>query len=162
MNYFEWFGLEVMPFVTTTGLSRKYFELQKQYHPDNYADQSEQEQEMALKASAQINEAYNVLRNEEKTLEYFLQLKGQLEDADTYRLPADFLMEMMELNEELEENPAAASTAIDQFNQELLAEIAPYKASSSLQALDTEVMAALKSYYFKKKYLQRILDRMKE
>ena len=73
MNYFELFGLPQAPSVDRSLLARKYFELQKEYHPDFFTQAADFDKEHALEKSAAINKAFNTFQNEENTIEYFLQ-----------------------------------------------------------------------------------------
>ena len=63
MNYFELFELPVAPRVDKSSLARKYFELQKRYHPDFFSNASEDDREAALQKSAAINKAYNIFQD---------------------------------------------------------------------------------------------------
>jgi len=171
MNYFELFGLEPAPVVDKSKLSVKYFELQKQNHPDllqkqNHPDfflqDSEAEKEEALEVSANINKAFNIFRNEIKTLEYFLEYKGLIKDGEKFELPQDFLMEMMELNESFDEKDNESITAeLSEINQQLSAEVKPILANTALYN-DVPSLEKLKEWYYKQKYLQRILDRLSD
>jgi molecular chaperone HscB len=157
MNYFELFGIPVSIKVDKQFLSKKYVELQKKYHPDFYTQSTEDEQSDALEKSSAINKALKVLKNEDETIKYVLQLKGLLDDEEKYTLPGDFLMEMMELNE-----LDAASSKLQAANYS----DALYKNAGNIietyndTAITKEALLQLKEYYYKKKYLQRILDRM--
>ncbi|HCL06406.1 MAG TPA: Fe-S protein assembly co-chaperone HscB [Chitinophagaceae bacterium] len=111
MTHFELFNLPITLKVDTSGLSKKYFELQRKYHPDRFGQSSEAEQEEALQVSAQINKAFKTLKDPDETIKYVLQLKGLLEEEEKYQLSPDFLMEVMELNEELEEGMTNAVQA---------------------------------------------------
>src|SRR6478736_8123030 len=103
MNYFELFGFPEAPVIDKKLLAEKYFALQKQNHPDFFTQSTEAEQENSLQQSADINKAFTTFQNEDKTLEYFLRLKGVVETDEKYPLPPGFLMEMMEINETLDE-----------------------------------------------------------
>src|SRR5687768_10305060 len=103
MNYFELFDLPLGPVVNKQALNKKYIELQKKYHPDFNADLDDRDKELNLIQSADVNKAYKIFRDEDKTLEYFLTLTGIAETDEKYDLPKEFLMEMMELNEALME-----------------------------------------------------------
>ena len=111
MNYFQLFNFPVSPLVDKSLLAQKYFELQKKFHPDFFTQSSDEEKEMALQQSADINKAFAVFKNEEKTIEYFLLLKGFIEAGEKYQLPPDFLMQMMELNETLDEKDGVTLAA---------------------------------------------------
>lgn len=141
-------------------LSEKYFALQKVNHPDFFTQSSETEQEDSLQQSADINKAFTVFQNDEKTIEYFLQVKGVIEPDEKYQLPKDFLMEMMELNETLtEKDGVAIAEEMAAIEKPLLAEIAPILATTNGN-FDEVALEQLKAYYYKKKYLKRILERL--
>jgi molecular chaperone HscB len=156
MNYFELFDIPVSLKVDKNSLAQKYFALQKKYHPDFFTQATEYEQAEALEQSSQINKALKVLKNEMETIKYVLQLKGLLEEEEKYQLPPAFLMEVMELNEELSEN---SQQQINTLENEIYT---PVKGiiESFKDTTTTEELLQVKEYYYKKKYLQRILDRM--
>ena len=157
MNYFELFNIEPGPAVEPALLSEKYFELQKKYHPDFYTRSTEDEKEEVLKKSAGINNAYTIFRDSDKTLEYFLQLSGTIQTGEKYELPPGFLMEMMELNEELSDENESIPEKVDAYMEKLKAGIMPVIENFSGDASELE---QLKEYFYKKKYLKRILDRL--
>ncbi len=157
MNHFELFDLPVSFTVDKGKLAQKYFELQKKYHPDFFAQGSEYEQEEALEISSQLNKALNILKTEDETIKYVLQLKGLLEEEEKYQLPPAFLMEMMELNEELTENSAQQ---INKLEKELYSHVQPIIENYDDSKTTTDELFKVKEYYYKKKYLKRILDRI--
>jgi molecular chaperone HscB len=159
MNYYELFELPIAPIVDKSGISKKYFELQKKFHPDFYTNETEEDKENALAQSAAINKGFTIFSNKEKTLEYFLQLKGIIATDEKYNLPPDFLMEMMELNEGFDEE-ADIAAKIASSEQELLQEIEPLLSTENAALLTENDLQKLKAYYYKKKYLKRILERL--
>lgn len=156
MNYFQLFDLPVAFRTDQALLAQRYFDIQKSTHPDFFARATEAEQEEALERSAAANKGYRVLKNPDETIKYVLELKGVLEADEKYQLPPGFLMEMMELNEEEE---TAARKRVAELENELYTAIAPVLDSYRDGATDTAALEPVKAYYFKKKYLQRILDR---
>lgn len=161
MNYFELFGLPVSPVVNRAQLAKKYFELQKQHHPDYFTKAGDHEQEQSLELSAAINKAFSIFQHEEKTLEYFLQVSGVLVTDEKYQLPPDFLMDMMELNEMLPELPEGETRQrIKSVADSLDDGIKPYLQQAEHGADTGRSLEKLKEYYYKKKYLKRILDRL--
>jgi len=156
MNYFELFGLPVSLEIDQGKLAQKYFELQKKYHPDFFTQSTEHEQDEALEISSQLNKALKVFKNREETIKYVLQLKNLLLEEEKYQLPPDFLMAMMELNEELSDDSPAQIAAME---AELYSTIAPLIENYNDETTSTADLLRLKEYYYKKKYLQRILDR---
>jgi molecular chaperone HscB len=160
MNYFELFGFEMSPSVDKTLVSQKYFILQKNNHPDFFTQATEDEQEEALQQSAAINKAFAIFQNEEKNIEYFLQVKGVILPDEKYQLSPDFLMEMMELNEAIsEKNSININNELAAIEKPLYEEIKPILDQPAAE-YDASDLEKLKSYYYKKKYLKRILDRL--
>lgn len=160
MNYFELFGFEVAPVIDKKLLSEKYFVLQRQNHPDFFTQSNEADQEEALQQSANINKAFTTFQNEDKTVEYFLQVKGIVETDEKYQLPPDFLMEMMDINETLDEKDGVTVTAeLAEIEKEMYAAIEGILKDPSLHN-DPASLEKLKLYYYKKKYIQRILARL--
>jgi molecular chaperone HscB len=160
MNYFELFGLVMSPRIDKRDLSRKYFELQKRNHPDFFSQSTDAEKEEALDQSALINKAFNTLKDDQLTIAYFLKEKGLLHDDEKYKLPDSFLMEMMDWNEELlEMERADAERRVVTYDEELYNEISQIIEGYSDKTEGNDLLK-IKEYYFKKKYLQRILDRM--
>ncbi len=161
MNYFELFGLKEAPVADKAVLALKYFELQKKFHPDFYTKENEAEQENATMQSAEINKAFNIFRDPEKTIEYFLQLKGVIIPGEKYDLPPEFLMEMMDINESFDE-PAekGPESRVTAYEKELSAGVRSLLESEDPAMLTDAELQQLKLYYYQKKYLNRILERI--
>ena len=72
MNYFELFNIPVQLKVNTALLSKKFFEMSKQFHPDYFANENEQVQAEALEKSALLNKAWKTFQNPNATIKYVL------------------------------------------------------------------------------------------
>jgi molecular chaperone HscB len=156
MNHFELFDIPVSLKIDKNILAKKYFELQKKYHPDFFIQATDEEQADALEKSSQINKALKILKNEDETIKYVLQLKEFLAEDEKYQLPPAFLMEVMELNEELSDKSTQLVYSLEtEIYEPVKAIIDNFSAATSTQDL-----LKVKEYYYKKKYLQRILDRI--
>ena len=84
-------------------LAARYRELARAVHPDRFADASEREQRQALEQSAGLNEAYQTLKNAPLRARYLLSISGrEVPPEVTVHDPA-FLMQQMQLREELED-----------------------------------------------------------
>ncbi|MEF1290068.1 co-chaperone HscB [Vibrio sp. M260118] len=113
MNYFELFGLPSQFKLDGSLLSSQFRELQKQFHPDNFATVSERDRLMAVQKAAEINDAYQVLKNPISRAEYILSVNGvEIRGEQQTMQDPMFLMEQMELREELE-TIASSSDAED-------------------------------------------------
>jgi molecular chaperone HscB len=111
-NYFELFGLPATYDLDTTDLAARYRELQRRFHPDRYATALESERRLAVQMTAQINAAYQTLRDPVARGSYLLGLRGVTTDEDTdTRMDPAFLMQQMELREALDEARTAADRA---------------------------------------------------
>ena len=89
---------------TTKPCASRYRELQRVVHPDRFADGSEQERRLSMQAATQINEAYETLRDPMRGRATCCAATMSTWGPST-RPPgtAAFLMEQMELREELAE-----------------------------------------------------------
>ena len=85
-------------------------DLQRQAHPDKFADQGTAAQRVAMQWSVRINEAYQRLKDPLKRAAYLCELHGAPVNAENNTaMPASFLMQQMQWREELDD----ASTAED-------------------------------------------------
>jgi molecular chaperone HscB len=169
MNYFQLFELPMQWRVDKKNLTQKYFELSRKCHPDYFATASEDEQAVALEKSAMLNKALKVLQQPIETIKYVLQLKDVLVEDEKYELPANFLMAMMDIQEQLAEAQLHADNkAIENIWKEIEALERSIEAPVQLllknyneSHLTPANFLAVKTYYYKKKYLQRIVNQLK-
>ena len=104
MNHFELFGLPSQFQLDGSLLSSQFRELQKRFHPDNFATASERDRLMDVQKAAQINDAYQVLKHPISRAEYILAENGtEIRGEQQTMQDPMFLMEQMELREELED-----------------------------------------------------------
>ncbi len=167
MNYFELFGIPLQFQVNKTELRKKFFELSKHSHPDYFVNTGTGDQEDALEASASLNSAFKTLSSKDETLAYILTEKGLLAEGEKYSLPQAFLMQMLEMNEELADqgmkgagNAGQVSPQVEVLQKEIYE---PVKAiiEGYREGVTTEKeLLQVKEYYFKKKYLQRLAGQM--
>lgn len=102
-NFFELFGIPETFDIDSKDLKRRYQDLQRQFHPDKFANASDQERRMSMQVTAQINEALQTLLNPVQRGRYLLKLSGvDINDESDTRMDPAFLMEQIELREKLE------------------------------------------------------------
>lgn len=122
-NYFSLFELGVSSQIDERALRSRYMELQRQYHPDNFASADDAQRRYAVQVAAFVNQAYQTLSNPLKRAEYCLQLQGVEVDAETdAKMDPMFLMEQMEWRETLEdidEEDPKAFTAITKLREQI-------------------------------------------
>ncbi|HUN80793.1 MAG TPA: Fe-S protein assembly co-chaperone HscB [Phycisphaerae bacterium] len=110
-DYFELFGLPQAYEIDQAELSKRYLSISRNIHPDKFAAGDGQMQSFALRMSAAVNKAYEVLRDDFLRAEYLLESAGGLSAAQDKRVAGELLTEVMMLREELEEARASADKA---------------------------------------------------
>jgi molecular chaperone HscB len=104
MNYFELFGLPTQFELDGSLLSSQFLDLQKRFHPDNFALAQEGERLQSVQKAAEINDAYQTLKSPLSRAEYLLALNDVDIRGEQHTMQdSAFLLEQMELREELEE-----------------------------------------------------------
>src|SRR6185503_14920846 len=101
---FELFGLVPAFALDIAHLEAAYREIQSRVHPDRFAHAGDAERRASMQMTTQVNEAYRTLRNPLQRAMYLLALGGVdvAFETDT-SMPEDFLIQQMQLREELEE-----------------------------------------------------------
>jgi molecular chaperone HscB len=168
MNYFELYELPVTLKPDAALVKKKFYELSRRYHPDFFTNASDEEQANVLEKSSMVNRAYKVFLNEDETIKYVLQLKNLIEEEEKYNLEPDFLMEVMDINEQLMDaetgdndealSNSEAQTKILLYN--IYEEVKPIVENYQEGITTDTEMLQVKDYYYKKKYLQRILGKI--
>ncbi|WP_064605654.1 co-chaperone HscB [Photobacterium sp. J15] len=121
MNHFELFGLPFQFKLDGSLLSTQFRELQRRFHPDNFATSSERDRMMAMQKAAQINDAFQTLKNPISRAEYMLSENGfDIRGESKTLQDPEFLMQQMELREALEDIPDASDpeSALFDFEQQ--------------------------------------------
>src|SRR5207249_9451023 len=103
-DYFSVFGLPHKHCVEMSPLEQKLLQLSWKLHPDNFVNASDEERELSLKRSSELNDAYRVLRDPLARVEYLLEIEGERKEGETkQQVPPELLEEVFELNESLDE-----------------------------------------------------------
>lgn len=161
MNYFELFDIPVQLKVNVASLSKKFFDLSKKYHPDYFVKESEQVQGEALEKSAMLNKAWKTFQTPAATIKYVLQEKGLLLEDEKYELPPDFLMEILDINEQVMDmdktgDTRQLSSIISQLSFQIYEPVKKMVENYNDDTVTREELVRVKEYYYKKKYLDRI------
>lgn len=165
MNYFEFYNIKPSFYIDEEYLKKMFYQYSKDFHPDFHALKSEEEQQKMLDLSTLNNKSFYVLKSFNTRLEYLLKIKGVLVEEEKYALAPDFLMEMMEMNEEIMDlsfDPDEAKT--EQLKQkaksieEGIEEEIRQKAKSYDESEEEPILMEIKDLWYRKKYLLRIRD----
>ncbi|MVN78118.1 DnaJ domain-containing protein [Hymenobacter sp. HMF4947] len=170
-NYFAFYGLPEAFLLDEATLKAKYYQLSRELHPDFHAQDTPAAQAEALRLSTLNTDAYRTLADPDRRMAYLLGQHGFLEEGSAQnQLPSDFLMEVMDLNEQLMElefgpDPDATeklTTEVTVLADTLDAGIQPVLAGYAGLPPDHRpaALAQVKTYYLKKRYLLRLRQQL--
>jgi molecular chaperone HscB len=154
---FALLGLAPAYEVDLAALERAFFERSKAVHPDRIAGSTAGERVAALTRSRALNDAYQLIKKPVPRAEYLLARAG-VAIGDNERLDPRFLMEILELREEL----AAARAADDTPLVTKLAATMQARRGEALGALSALFaagdFAAIKERLILLRYINRYLE----
>ncbi|XP_061174083.1 iron-sulfur cluster co-chaperone protein HscB-like [Saccostrea echinata] len=101
LDFFELMGFPESFDIDTKLLTRRYRDLQRQLHPDKYSLKSEKEKQIAEEQSSYVNKAYFTLLKPLPRAQYLLERRGVPIEEDNTSVDQGFLMQVMEINEEI-------------------------------------------------------------
>ena len=152
-NHFELFHLPVAYTLELVVLERAYREVQREVHPDRYAQASESEQRLAAQWATQVNEAYTTLKSPLARARYFLKIHGiDTQEETNTAMPRAFLMQQMEWREAVAEaRQAGNADGLDTLNnqrrgeeQMLIAQLGKQLAYAGTMPAATETVRKLR------------------
>ncbi|GLV36783.1 Heat shock protein cognate 20 [Carabus blaptoides fortunei] len=98
--------------------------MQSLLHPDKYSNKSDEEKQISEEYSSIVNKAYNILQSPINRGLHLLSLKGETINESDKNDDKEFLLEIMELNEEVEEaNTPEELLNLNKKNRQVLVEI---------------------------------------
>jgi len=113
-DYFGFFGWPQKLTIDPALLEEQFHKLSWKLHPDNFVRASEEERNLSLDRSSQLNDAYRTLRDPIARIEYLLLRLGLRKEGNTkQQAPPELLEEVFELNESLDELREARSESGD-------------------------------------------------
>jgi molecular chaperone HscB len=103
-DYFAFFGLPRKLTIDLADLEQRFHSLSWKLHPDNFVRASENERQLSLDRSSQLNDAYRTLHEPVARVEYLLGLAAMRKEGQKkQQAPPELLEEVFELNESLDE-----------------------------------------------------------
>ncbi|MGB2642383.1 MAG: Fe-S protein assembly co-chaperone HscB [Candidatus Acidiferrum sp.] len=113
-DYFAVFGLPRKLWIGMDALEQKFLQLSWKLHPDNFVNANEEERELSLKRSSELNDAYRTLSDPVARVEYLLGIENMRKEGEhKQQAPPELLEEVFELNESLDELREAKSAGGD-------------------------------------------------
>ena len=158
-NYFRFYGLTPSFEIDTAELRRLFLEKSRQFHPDYFEDDHAL-QVKAIEVTAFNNKAFKALNSPTERLKYLIQINIS-ETENSQKLPQDFLMEMLDLNEQIDEFAFADDKAALKANIETELNGNIENLMRDLIALvNAENWTEAKSELLKLNYLERLSARL--
>lgn len=103
-NYFQLFSHPENYKIDLSLLQAQLRDLQKQYHPDNFVSEDQDQLNQAIAASSLINQAYNTLTEPLARAIYLFKLQGlDIDLVHDTKFSQSFLLEQIELREQISE-----------------------------------------------------------
>ncbi|KRT82939.1 Chaperone [Oryctes borbonicus] len=120
-NYFKVFNLDVTYDVNQKNLTNSYRKMQSVLHPDKFSNKSDAEKEISAEYSSLVNKAYKTLQTPINRAIHLLLLNNEIISEDNKSDNPEFLMEIMELNEEIDQadSPEKLKSLQEKSNQML-------------------------------------------
>jgi len=146
-DHFLLFGLPRKLWVEMSALEKKFLELSWKLHPDKFVNASPAEQELSLRASSELNDAYRVLCDPVARAEYLLELEGMRKEGEQkQQAPPELLEEVFELNESLDELRDAKNSGGDLVALRSRLESAETNFQQKLGEVDAQLQEAARQW----------------
>lgn len=164
MKFFSFFGLTPGFYTDQKALRQAFLRQSRRFHPDFHTQNPETLAE-AEENTAICNEAYTVLSDFYRTVDYVLRESGYLEPSGQ-KMDSEFLMEMMELNEAImeckmdpdSEQVDSLEQRIDALVQENENELKQLAKQWNGSTQHTEILEPMHHLWLRRKYLLRLKE----
>src|SRR5207248_11109777 len=146
-DYFAVFGLPRKLWIEMSELEQKFLQMSWKLHPDNFVNATEQERELSLKRSSELNDAYRTLRDPLARVEYLLAIEGERKEGGKKQQARTELLEaVFELNESLVELREAKASGEDLAGLKARLEAAEKNFQEKLHEVDGELQSAARQW----------------
>ena len=141
------FGLPRKLWIEMSTLEKKFLELSWKLHPDKFVNAGAEEQELSLKGSSELNDAYRILRDPVARVEYLLELEGTRKEGEhKQQAPPELLEEVFELNESLDELRDAKASGGDLTSLKARLEAAEKNFQEKLGVVDAQLQETARQW----------------
>jgi molecular chaperone HscB len=146
-DYFEVFDLPRKLWIEMNDLEQKFLQLSWKLHPDHFVNATEQERDLSLKRSSELNDAYRTLREPVSRVEYLLALEGKRKEGEQkQQAPPELLEEVFELNESLDELREAKASGADLMALKSRLEFEEKNFQQKLGEVDAQLQTAARQW----------------
>jgi molecular chaperone HscB len=146
-DHFSLFSLPRKLWIEMSVLEKKFLELSWKLHPDKFVNAGAEEQELSLKRSSELNDAYRVLRDPVGRVEYLLELEDMRKEGEhKQQAPPELLEEVFVLNESLDELREAKASGGDLAALKSRLESAEKNFQEELSEVDAQLQEAAQQW----------------
>jgi molecular chaperone HscB len=133
--------------IDLSALEQKFLQLSWKLHPDNFVNAGEQERELSLKKSSELNDGYRALRDPLGRIEHLLEIEGERKEGQTkQQAPPELLEEVFELNESLDELRDANESRGNLAELKTKLQFAETNFQEKLQEVDAQLQSAARDW----------------
>lgn len=162
-DYYALFGIAPKLNLDLRDLERQFYALSRKLHPDMHP----LDQQHALDATAQLNDAYRTLRDPITRAEYLLKQNGfDIGEQGSKNVPPELLEEVFELNMALEDSPSHSDLEDarrkfaglrDEVDQELAAKFEEYDRSG-----EKLVLSEIRGLLNRRRYIRNLVNQVEQ
>ena len=166
-SYFELLGLPRRYALDLRALEQAYLLRSRAVHPDFHTTAASAERAASLELSAALNAAYATLRDPFRRADYLLSLHGGPSAEEHKQMPPEFLAEMLECREQLEQlrhNPQALAELEadfrrrqDQVSEQLAALFAELEKIPDYESRHLDIRRRIRMLLNAARYIQGLL-----
>ena len=169
---FEVLGLEPTWEVNKTDLKKRLLRFSRLLHPDFHGISAADQKELAEANSARLNRAYEIVLDDFLRADWLVAHLDGPTHSDERQMPAEFLIEVLEWNEALDEAQASPPdspergaleqlvTTLNRQHEGLLAEIG--RSLTPLPGRDGSLLSEIRRQLNAVRYLSRTLFRIRD
>ncbi len=157
-NYFALFALAPSFTIDVSVLDRAYRDVQREVHPDRFANAPDVEKRLAAQWATQANEAYRTLKSPLNRGRYLLKINGiDTEEERNTAMPLEFLMQQMEWREAVVEAKARQDeTTLDALAKQKHTEEKTLFVLLATQLAETKTMVEARETVRKLRFLEKL------
>jgi molecular chaperone HscB len=147
VDYFALFEMPRKLWIQMDALEQKFLQLSWKLHPDNFVNATQQERELSLRRSSELNDAYRTLCDPIARVEYLLGIENMRKEGEhKQQAPPELLEEVFELNESLDELREARASGGDLAALKSRLESAEKNFQEKLGEVDGQLQATASSW----------------
>jgi molecular chaperone HscB len=157
-THFALFDLPQVFAIDAATLDAAYRNVQREVHPDRFANASDTEKRLAAQWATQANEAYRTLKSPLNRGRYLLKLNGiDTEEERNTAMPIAFLMQQMEWREAVVEAKSQRDeTALEKLAKQKHADEKTLFALLATQLTNHDEMVAARETVRKLRFLEKL------